>query len=269
MRRVRSIDTAEVRDEGDAARIVLVAWVVEADLARGHAPRLHWGSHPSVSKWERTSSRSRRRRRRPAHLESRPRQHWPKRSPIIRDGIVEVEARSIVIPWARMTAMTSPPKNGGTRHDHTATSADGTEIAWSRSGGRADVGGGPSPTVRHRAGARHHRVGRVVRPDRRPASVTTRVITLDLRGHGESGHCRAYDLASMAGDVVAVIAGVGLTDGIGAPGVHLVGPLAGRGRRVSGRCGAPGGQRRRHRPVPAAGRVQGTTSVGGITPARP
>jgi pimeloyl-ACP methyl ester carboxylesterase len=31
------------------------------------------------------------------------------------------------------------------------------------------------------------------------------VITLDLRGHGESGRASTYDLASMAGDVAAVI----------------------------------------------------------------
>ena len=49
------------------------------------------------------------------------------------------------------------------------------------------------------------------------------VITLDLRGHGESGTAASYDLASMAGDVVAVVAAAGLTDGVAAPGVHLVG----------------------------------------------
>jgi pimeloyl-ACP methyl ester carboxylesterase len=43
------------------------------------------------------------------------------------------------------------------------------------------------------------------------------VITLDLRGHGESGHAATYDLGAMAGDVAAVIAAAGA----GRP--HLVG----------------------------------------------
>ncbi len=102
-------------------------------------------------------------------------------------------------------------------HDQTATSADGTSIAWSRSG----IGqrAGPAVVLVHgiteSAASFDPVVARLV--DHHD------VITLDLRGHGESGEAAHYDLASMAGDVVAVVAEAGLTDGVGAPGVHLVG----------------------------------------------
>ena len=48
-------------------------------------------------------------------------------------------------------------------------------------------------------------------------ATTHEVITLDLRGHGESGRASTYDLGSMAGDVAAVIA----ASGVAQP--HLVG----------------------------------------------
>lgn len=102
-------------------------------------------------------------------------------------------------------------------HDQTATSADGTTIAWSRTG--TGQGAGPAVVLVHgiteSAASFDPVVGRLI--DRFD------VITLDLRGHGESGRATSYDLASMAGDVVAVVAEAGLTDGVGAPGVHLVG----------------------------------------------
>ena len=41
-------------------------------------------------------------------------------------------------------------------------------------------------------------------------AATNEVITLDLRGHGESSNAATYDLGSMAGDVGAVIAAAGL-----------------------------------------------------------
>ena len=47
------------------------------------------------------------------------------------------------------------------------------------------------------------------------------VITLDLRGHGESGTALTYDLASMAGDVLTVV------DAAGLDRPHLVGPSRG------------------------------------------
>lgn len=46
---------------------------------------------------------------------------------------------------------------------------------------------------------------------------SARVVTMDLRGHGDSGTADAYDLGVMAGDVAALVAELGLTD------VHLVG----------------------------------------------
>lgn len=102
-------------------------------------------------------------------------------------------------------------------HDHTATSADGTEIAWSRTG--AGRGGGRAIVLVHgiteSAGSFDPIVERLVRDHQ--------VISLDLRGHGESGNAAMYDLASMVGDVVAVVAAAGLTDGVSAPGVHLIG----------------------------------------------
>jgi pimeloyl-ACP methyl ester carboxylesterase len=102
-------------------------------------------------------------------------------------------------------------------HQQTATSADGTTIAWSRTGG--GQGAGPAVVLVHgitESAASFNPI--VVR-----LGDHFDVITLDLRGHGESGHSSDYGLASMAGDVVAVIAEAGLTDGVGAPGVNLVG----------------------------------------------
>ena len=80
-------------------------------------------------------------------------------------------------------------------HDQTATAADGTSIAWSRRGT------GPSVVLVHgitesaasfdpiteRLAARHD------------------VITMDLRGHGQSASAERYDLEVMTGDVIAVI----------------------------------------------------------------
>jgi pimeloyl-ACP methyl ester carboxylesterase len=98
-------------------------------------------------------------------------------------------------------------------HDHTATSADGTTIAWSRRGD------GPSVVLVH--GITESAASFDPIADR--LAGTHEVVRLDLRGHGESGPAITYDLAAMAGDVVAVVAAAGLTDGVGAPGVHLVG----------------------------------------------
>jgi pimeloyl-ACP methyl ester carboxylesterase len=102
-------------------------------------------------------------------------------------------------------------------HDRTATSADGTAIAWSRAG----IGHGAGSAVVFVHGITESAASF----DPIVAQLTDRydVITLDLRGHGGSGDSASYDLSSMAGDVVAVVAEAGLTDGVGAPGVHLVG----------------------------------------------
>jgi len=92
-------------------------------------------------------------------------------------------------------------------HAHRATAADGTSIAWSRTGT-----GDPVMLV-------HGITESAAAFDPITERLATGhcVITLDLRGHGESGRSESYDLAAMATDVAAVI---------GASGVerpHLVG----------------------------------------------
>ncbi len=92
-------------------------------------------------------------------------------------------------------------------HQHHATSPDGTSIAWSRTGS-----GEPVVLVHgitESAASFDPVIERLV--------ATNEVITLDLRGHGNSGNADTYDLAAMAGDVAAVIAAAG------AARPHLVG----------------------------------------------
>ena len=92
-------------------------------------------------------------------------------------------------------------------HQHTTSAADGTTIAWSRSGS-----GEPVVLVHgitESAASFDPIVARL--------ADTREVITLDLRGHGESGLAAAYDLGAMASDVAAVMA----ASGIERP--HLVG----------------------------------------------
>jgi pimeloyl-ACP methyl ester carboxylesterase len=109
-------------------------------------------------------------------------------------------------------------------HDRTTTAADGTAIAWSR---RSSSGGVPVVLVHgitESAGSFDPVVDRLV-----DAPTAFDVITLDLRGHGQSGHSASadptdYDLTAMAGDVIAVIGAAGLVRPDGsAPDVHLVG----------------------------------------------
>lgn len=92
-------------------------------------------------------------------------------------------------------------------HSERTTAADGTEIAWSATGSGEDVvlvhgitesAGSWAPTSERLA-------------------TTHRVISLDLRGHGESGTADRYDLEAMAGDVAAVMAAAGSAS------PHLVG----------------------------------------------
>ena len=92
-------------------------------------------------------------------------------------------------------------------HQHTAIAADGTSIAWSRTGS-----GDPVVLVHgitESASAFDPIITRL--------SPANEVISLDLRGHGESGLAAAYDLGSMAGDVAAVITAAGVSR------PHLVG----------------------------------------------
>lgn len=92
-------------------------------------------------------------------------------------------------------------------HSERTTAADGTEIAWSA------VGQGDDVLLVHgiteSAGTWDPIVDRL--------RTSNRVISLDLRGHGESGTADRYDLDAMAGDVAAVMGAAGSA----AP--HLVG----------------------------------------------
>jgi pimeloyl-ACP methyl ester carboxylesterase len=92
-------------------------------------------------------------------------------------------------------------------HSERANAADGTEIAWSA------TGEGPDVVLVHgiteNAGSWQPIVDRL--------SADHRVVSLDLRGHGESGTAERYDLEAMAGDVAAVMAAAG------ASASHLVG----------------------------------------------
>jgi len=81
-------------------------------------------------------------------------------------------------------------------HQRRATAADGTSIAWSRTGS-----GDPVVLV--------HGITESAdsfSPVTELLASSNEVITLDLRGHGESGPAASYDLGAMAGDVAAVIA---------------------------------------------------------------
>ena len=92
-------------------------------------------------------------------------------------------------------------------HQHAATAPDGTSITWSTTGS-----GEPVVLV--------HGITESAAsfdPITRRLGSTNEVITLDLRGHGESGLADTYDLGAMAGDVATVIAAAGATR------PHLVG----------------------------------------------
>ena len=85
-------------------------------------------------------------------------------------------------------------------HQHRAAAADGTSIAWSR------TGTGPPVILVHGI----TESAAAFDPVTERLSSANSVITLDLRGHGESGRSEAYDLAAMATDVAAVIAAAGV-----------------------------------------------------------
>ena len=96
-------------------------------------------------------------------------------------------------------------------HQQRTNAADGTEIAWSVIG--PANGTGSDVVLVHgitESAASWDPVTDRLRGDHR-------VITLDLRGHGESGRSDRYDLEAMAGDVAAVMAAADAS----AP--HLVG----------------------------------------------
>lgn len=92
-------------------------------------------------------------------------------------------------------------------HDQMTTAPDGTTIAWSMSGSGSPV------ILVHGITENASSFGSIT--DR--LAEQHQVVSLDLRGHGESGLADSYDLASMAGDVLTVIAAAGVSR------PHLVG----------------------------------------------
>lgn len=96
-------------------------------------------------------------------------------------------------------------------HTDRTTAADGTEIAWSAIGD----GGTASADVILVHGITESAA--TWDPITERLATDHRVITMDLRGHGESGEATRYDLEAMAGDVAAVMTASEAT----AP--HLVG----------------------------------------------
>ena len=106
-------------------------------------------------------------------------------------------------------------------HSERTTAADGTEIAWSAAGEGDDV------VLVHGITESAATWDPIIERLR----TTHRVISLDLRGHGESGTADRYDLEAMTGDVAAVM---GAAD---AAEPHLVGHSLG-GAVVSAAGGA-------------------------------
>jgi pimeloyl-ACP methyl ester carboxylesterase len=92
-------------------------------------------------------------------------------------------------------------------HQNIATAPDGTAISWSR------IGAGDPVVLVH--GITESAAS--FEPVAQRLAASHEVITLDLRGHGESGKADTYDLAAMASDVLAVVA----VAGVESP--HLVG----------------------------------------------
>lgn len=90
----------------------------------------------------------------------------------------------------------------------TLTTDDGTTIAYTDHGGD-----GPPTLLVHGITESSAQWDPIV-----PLLTDRRVITMDLRGHGESGTAERYDLEGMAGDVVAVMAELGILGS-----THLVG----------------------------------------------
>lgn len=104
-----------------------------------------------------------------------------------------------------MTAAGSPD----TLHDQTATAPDGTTIAWS------SIGSGSPVVLVHGITESARTWEPLIAP---LVERGHRVVTLDLRGHGESGDAADYGLESMAGDVATVVGAAGIETP-----AHLVG----------------------------------------------
>ena len=84
---------------------------------------------------------------------------------------------------------------------HHSIMDDGTEIAWARRGS------GPAVVMVH--GITENSGSWAEIPDVFAADFE--VITVDLRGHGDSGRASDYGLAAMAGDVASVVSEAGVT----------------------------------------------------------
>jgi len=84
-------------------------------------------------------------------------------------------------------------------HQYTTNAPDGTSIAWSRTGSGVPVVLVHGITESATSFA----------PITQRLAATNEVITLDLRGHGESANASTYDLVSMAGDIGAVLTAAG------------------------------------------------------------
>jgi pimeloyl-ACP methyl ester carboxylesterase len=101
----------------------------------------------------------------------------------------------------------SDPKSGHMTHQNIATTPAGMAISWSR------IGTGDPVVLVH--GITESAAS--FEPVAQRLAASHEVITLDLRGHGESGKADTYDLAAMATDVLAVVAAAGVEP------PHLVG----------------------------------------------
>lgn len=108
-------------------------------------------------------------------------------------------------------------------HQNTTSAPDGTAIAWSSHGS----GDGPAVVLVHGI----TESAATWDPITERLSAGHRVITTDLRGHGESGSAARYDLEAMAGDIAVVMASAD------AARPHLVGHSLG-GAVVSAAGGA-------------------------------
>ncbi len=97
-------------------------------------------------------------------------------------------------------------------HTDRTTAADGTEIAWSLTGADA-IDASRDVILVHGI----TEAAATWDPITERLAAGRRVITMDLRGHGESGEADRYDLEAMAGDVAAVMVASGSVS------PHLVG----------------------------------------------
>jgi pimeloyl-ACP methyl ester carboxylesterase len=92
-------------------------------------------------------------------------------------------------------------------HDRSMTAADGTDIRWS------DAGDGDPVILVHGISES----AESWRPVTERLVATNRVLTLDLRGHGQSAKASRHDLETMTSDVIELAAAAGVTE------PHLVG----------------------------------------------